>query len=127
MALTSGGETTVTIGPDIEPGPGGRNRHYALAAACFAAEVGLPIYGAAWDTDGIGGDAGARIFPDTEIRARQKGLSPDEMLKRRCSGDFFRELEDQIHTGPLQSNVGDIRVLFVDVEEDPAQHLHVAE
>jgi glycerate 2-kinase len=106
-ALIYGGETTVTLGD--APGLGGRSQELALAAAA----EGLPIWLAAFGTDGTDGPtdaAGAVALPDTLLRARAHGLDPQTALSRHDSYPFFNTLGDLIVTGPTGTNVADVVV-----------------
>jgi hydroxypyruvate reductase len=89
--LLSGGETTVTIGPE-GAGRGGRNSEFLLALACaLRGEAG--IWALAADSDGIDGTedaAGALVTPDTLIRAQQAGLDARALLSAHDSYRFCR-------------------------------------
>ena len=112
--LLSGGESTVTIGPQ-GAGRGGRNTEFLLALAiALQAEPG--IWAAAGDTDGIDGTedaAGAMIAPDTLARARGLGLDPRAVLAAHDSYSLFDATGDLIRTGPTLTNVNDIRAILV--------------
>jgi hydroxypyruvate reductase len=87
--LLSGGETTVTLGPN--PGRGGRNSEYVLALI-LALDGHGSIWALAADTDGIdgrGGHSGALIGPTTLRRARQLGLDAGDFLRRHDSASLF--------------------------------------
>ena len=103
-----GGESTVIL-PD-NPGRGGRNQHLALAAAlAMAGEKGLTLLAAG--TDGIDGstdDAGAIVDESTCARGTEAGLDALEHLERADSGTFLEECGDLLHTGPTDTNVGDL-------------------
>jgi len=111
--LISGGETTVTLGP--EPGQGGRNQEFALAAALDVAGLeDLLVVSAGTDgTDGPTDAAGAQADGRTTARAREKGLNPRDFLRRHDAYQFFRELNDLIITGPTLTNVMDIRLILL--------------
>ncbi len=110
-ALISGGELNVTGSGSA---PGGRCREYALAlAVALGGEPG--VFAAALDTDGIdgvGGQAGGTIGPDTLARAMAAGLDPAAMLARHESGAFFDALGDSIVTGPTGTNLADLRIVL---------------
>lgn len=112
--LLSGGETTVTIGPE-GAGRGGRNAECLLG--CAVALGGAPgIWALMGDTDGIDGsegNAGAIATPDTLARARAAGLDPRGMLARHDSWGLFSALSDLLETGPTLTNVNDFRALLV--------------
>jgi hydroxypyruvate reductase len=105
---TWGGESTVILPPD--PGRGGRNQQLALAAAlAMAGETGLTLLAAG--TDGIDGgsdDAGAIVDDSTCARGTAAGLDGPEHLLRADSGTYLEECGDLLHTGPTDTNVGDL-------------------
>lgn len=109
--LVAGGETTVTIRGE---GKGGRNQELALAAA-------LAIEG--WDdlclvslaTDGTDGPtdaAGAVAWGDTVARARALGLDAEASLANNDSYHFWAALGDLVVTGPTNTNVNDLILVF---------------
>jgi glycerate-2-kinase len=112
--LLSGGETTVTIGPEGH-GRGGRNGEALLA--CALALGGAPgIWALMGDTDGIDGseaNAGAIATPDTLARARAAGMDPRALLARHDSFSLFAALGDLVETGPTLTNVNDLRAILV--------------
>lgn len=112
--LLSGGETTVTIGPE-GGGRGGRNSECLLGLA--VALAGEPeIWALMGDSDGIDGsesNAGAIATPDTLARARAAGLDPRDVLARHDSYALFAALDDLITTGPTLTNVNDVRAVLV--------------
>ncbi|MGX9966969.1 glycerate kinase type-2 family protein [Roseomonas sp. F4] len=112
--LLSGGETTVTIGPE-GGGRGGRNSESLLG--CAVALAGAPgIWALMGDTDGIDGsedNAGALITPDTLARARADGMDPRAVLGRHDSYSLFAKLGDLLVTGPTLTNVNDLRAVLV--------------
>ncbi|MGG5809931.1 glycerate kinase type-2 family protein [Falsiroseomonas sp. CW058] len=112
--LLSGGETTVTIGPEGH-GRGGRNAEALLG--CAVALGGAPgIWALMGDTDGIDGseaNAGAFCGPDTLARARATGLDPRGMLARHDSFGLFAATGDLLETGPTLTNVNDLRAILV--------------
>jgi hydroxypyruvate reductase len=112
--LLSGGETTVSIGPE-GAGRGGRNTEFllALAVALGSAEG---IWAIAGDTDGIDGTedaAGAFVAPDTLARARSAGLDPHGVLDAHDSYGLFDAIGDLVRTGPTLTNVNDIRAILI--------------
>ena len=112
--LLSGGETTVTIGPE-GAGRGGRNTEFLLSLA-VALEGAEGIYAVAIDTDGIDGTedaAGAIVMPDTLERGRALGLDPRDFLARHDSYSYFDAIGDLIKTGPTLTNVNDFRAILV--------------
>jgi hydroxypyruvate reductase len=111
--LISGGESTVTLGP--EPGQGGRNQELALAAALGLRDIpGVLLLSAGSDgTDGPTEAAGALALGDTVARARALGLMPRRHLERHDAYPFFKALGDLWITGPTRTNVMDIQILLV--------------
>ncbi len=111
--LVSGGETTVTLGP--EPGKGGRNQEFALAAALDLEGLeGVLALSAGTDgTDGPTDAAGALADGHTVARARGQGLDPRSFLERHDAYHFFQELGDLVITGPTRTNVMDIRLMLI--------------
>jgi glycerate-2-kinase len=112
--LLSGGEGTVTIGPE-GAGRGGRNTEALLALAL--ALGGLPgVWALMADTDGIDGsegNAGAFCAPDTLSRARAAGIDPRSALARHDSHGVFAALGDLLETGPTLTNVNDLRAVII--------------
>lgn len=111
--ILSGGETTVTVGP--QAGQGGPNVEFLLALL-ISLEGLEGVYALAADTDGADGSqqtAGAWIGPDSLQRARQQGLDPQQFLAKHRAHQFFAELGQQVHTGPTYTNVNDFRALLI--------------
>ncbi|MEZ5842326.1 MAG: glycerate kinase [Hyphomicrobiaceae bacterium] len=116
LAILSGGELTVTVTGD---GRGGPNQEYALALA-IALDGASGIHAISGDTDGIDGGAGeptdpagARVGPDTLMRARANGLDAASRLAANDSTGFFAPLGDLLMPGPTQTNVNDFRAVLV--------------
>ena len=109
--LVLGGETTVTLRGD---GRGGRNQEMALAAAIALA--GWPkVLVACLGTDGSDGPtdaAGAFADGTTVDRARAISLDPVVSLNRNDAYNFFAALDDLILTGPTNTNVNDLTLIF---------------
>jgi glycerate 2-kinase len=111
--LLSGGETTVTVRGN---GRGGRNVEFLLSLA-IALEGHSRIYALAGDTDGVDGQeeiAGAYMRPDSLARARELGLSPNDMLADNDAHRFFGSLGDSVITGPTLTNVNDFRAILIE-------------
>jgi glycerate 2-kinase len=111
VCVISGGETTVTM-RDGEPGKGGRNQEFALAAAIDAAGLeDILILSAGTDgTDGPTDAAGA--FADGTTVARAK-LDASEALANHDAYPFFAELGDLLTTGSTGTNVMDLHLILV--------------
>ena len=109
--LVLGGETTVTIKGE---GKGGRNQEMALSVALGLA--GWPnLLVACLGTDGSDGPtdaAGAFAGSDTLVRAQTAGLDPINYLNRNDAYNFFAKLDDLIMTGPTNTNVNDLMLIF---------------
>ncbi len=109
--IAAGGETTVTVHGN---GLGGRNQELALAAA--ASIAGLEnVAIAALGTDGTDGPtdaAGAICTGRTLQRAADMGLSPLSFLANNDAYHFFESIGDLIVTGPTNTNVNDLTLLF---------------
>lgn len=116
--ILSGGETTVTVKPrkpHTSRGRGGRAGEFCMGVA-QALQGHSRIWALAADTDGIDGmedNAGARVSPDTLVRAQAKGLHLTEHLARNDACGFFDPLDDLVVTGPTYTNVNDFRALLV--------------
>lgn len=110
--IISGGETTVML---HEPGKGGRNQEFALAAALpIAGLEGVVILSAGTDgSDGPTDAAGAMVDGHTVDRAQALGLSPKTFLYGHDAYHFFAALNDLLITGPTGTNVMDIHLILV--------------
>lgn len=110
--VVAGGETTVTV---RGPGKGGRCQEFALAAAL--ALRGRPhTLIAAFGTDGTDGPtdaAGAVADGMTVDRVLAAGLNPARALDANDTYPVFSALGDLIITGPTNTNVNDLYVIFV--------------
>jgi glycerate 2-kinase len=109
--IVAGGETTVTVRGG---GLGGRNQELALAAAPFIAGLdNVAIVSLGTDgTDGPTDAAGAIVTGRTVSRAGEKGLSLELTLAENDSYHFFEALGDLIITGPTNTNVNDLILVF---------------
>ena len=109
-ALTSGGETTVTVKGN---GKGGRNQELALAAAVSIAGYERIVVGSL-ATDGVDGptDAAGAIADGTTVkRGKKLGMDAEDYLRKNDSYNYFRRLGDLIMTGPTGTNVNDIMII----------------
>jgi glycerate 2-kinase len=109
--LVAGGETTVTIRGE---GTGGRNQELALAAAlAIKGWDDLCVVSLATDgTDGPTDAAGAIAWGDALARARALGLNAEASLANNDSYRFWTALGDGIVTGPTNTNVNDLILVF---------------
>ncbi|MEN8242078.1 MAG: DUF4147 domain-containing protein [Chloroflexota bacterium] len=110
--LIAGGETTVTIRGG---GRGGRNQELALAAVeGLAGLEDIALVTLATDGgDGNSMAAGAVVTGETLASAKDLSLAPAASLEWNDSDTFFKALDDQVITGPTQTNVNDLVFLFV--------------
>ena len=113
LCIVGSGETTVDV---RGRGLGGRNQEFALALV-----DGLPLLGAcvaatSVGTDGIDGPtdaAGAIVDSTTHARAEGAGVGDVERFFRdNDSYHFFERLDDLIHLGPSDTNVGDLQIIL---------------
>ena len=116
--ILSGGETTVTLRPQLPGAPkgrGGRAGEFCLGLA-QALQGQAGVYALAADTDGIDGvedNAGAWVTPDVLERARAQGLKIEDCLDRNDAYAYFSALGDLLITGPTYTNVNDFRAILV--------------
>lgn len=103
-----GGETTVKL--PANPGRGGRNQQFALAAAiALENNQEIVLLCAATDgTDGVTEDAGALVDGQTLARGRLENLDPVDCLRRADAGTFLAASGDLLYTGPTGTNVMDL-------------------
>jgi hydroxypyruvate reductase/glycerate 2-kinase len=116
LCLLAGGETTVTLGPN--PGKGGRNQEFALAALLHleqaAGLAGLAVLSGGTDGEDGPTDAAGAVADETTVRnARRLGLRPEAHLARHDAYAFFQEAGELLRTGLTHTNVMDVRVLLV--------------
>jgi hydroxypyruvate reductase len=106
-----GSETTVTV---RHPGKGGRNTELLTAILPYLQNhEGLVV--ASLTTDGIDGptDAAGAIADNTSYhRSQVNQLSPAHFLDTNNTYVLFHALEDLIITGPTQTNVRDITIIY---------------
>ncbi len=109
--ILSGGETTVRV---KGTGLGGRNMEFALHMARHLRGTADAAAGSI-GTDGTDGptDAAGAIADGTTVdRGNAKGLDIREYADRNDSYNYFDALGDLIRTGPINTNVMDVRVLI---------------
>ena len=111
-----GGETTVTLKGQ---GTGGRNQELALAAALalegYTLPPGVEVAVVSLGTDGTDGPtdaAGGIATSDSVARAKALGLDARAVLANNDSYPFLGALGDLIVTGPTQTNVNDLILVF---------------
>lgn len=113
QCFIGGGETTVDIKGN---GKGGRNQHFALAAALEISRM-KNIYLLSAGTDGTDGPtdaAGAMVDGNSVSNARAMNLSPEKFLADNDSYSFFDKSGGHLKTGPTQTNVMDIVITLTD-------------
>jgi hydroxypyruvate reductase/glycerate 2-kinase len=113
VCILSGGETTVTLGP--QSGKGGRNQEFVLAAITKLqpmAEI-VVLSGGTDGEDGPTDAAGAFADAGTVQRAAALGLDAAAFLNRNDAYNFFDQTGDLIKTGLTQTNVMDVRVIVI--------------
>jgi hydroxypyruvate reductase len=108
-----GGETTVTLG--TQPGHGGRNQELALAAALALQDnPAITVVSLATDgTDGPTDSAGGIGDGGTVARGHAQGLDAEDHLRRHDAYPFLQATDDLLLTGPTQTNVNDLVLVFV--------------
>jgi glycerate 2-kinase len=108
--LVLGGETVVRVRGQ---GRGGRNQELALAAAEKLAGLDAIVVSLATDgNDGPTDAAGALADGATLARARALGLDPYRFLADNDAYHFFEPLGDLLMTGPTNTNVNDLILVF---------------
>jgi hydroxypyruvate reductase/glycerate 2-kinase len=115
--LLSGGETTVTLGPD--PGKGGRNQEFVLAMLARLGKKEMPdvviLSGGTDGEDGPTDAAGALADVETLDKASALGQDIGAHLDRHDAYPFFDSTGDLLRTGLTGTNVMDVRVVLVGV------------
>ena len=103
-----GGETTVVL--PASPGRGGRNQHFALAAALALRECdGIYLLAAGTDgTDGPTDAAGGMIDGQSIARGERLDMDAKHYLANANAGRFLEATGDLITTGPTGTNVMDL-------------------
>lgn len=110
IAHSMGGETKVTV-PTEGVGKGGRNSYLALSMLDAIADNQVFISLASDGHDNTEA-AGALVDRSVFKKAVQKNLSIEEYLHTCNSFPFFEQVDGNILTGPLESNVSDIMLLL---------------
>jgi glycerate 2-kinase len=110
-----GGETTVTLGAN--PGKGGRNQEFVLAALHKLGLQGMKnvvvLSGGTDGEDGPTDAAGAIAGEWSFVALQQSGLSIEATLKRHDAYPLFDAIGGLIRTGLTNTNVMDVRVILV--------------
>ena len=116
--VIAGGETTVSMSPNMELGKGGRNQEVALAAlhAYPKAEDWQQICLLSGGTDGEDGPtdaAGAFVDETIALSATTQNIDLHQHLKRHDSYPLFLAINGLLQTGPTHTNVMDLIVGIV--------------
>ncbi|HKB00643.1 MAG TPA: DUF4147 domain-containing protein [Gemmataceae bacterium] len=113
--LLIGGETTVTLGSN--PGKGGRNQEFVLAALHKLGDDGMcgvaVLSGGTDGEDGPTDAAGAIADEATWATIRQRGLDVGAHLDRHDAYPLFDAVGGLIRTGLTHTNVMDVRVIVI--------------
>lgn len=113
--LLSGGETTVTLGGN--PGKGGRNQEFVLAALTHLGAEGMRgvtiLSGGTDGEDGPTDAAGAVADAETLAQAQRLGLNPRAYLDRHDAYALFEKTGGLLMTGLTNTNVMDVRVIMI--------------
>jgi len=108
-----GGELVVTTGKN--GGLGGRNQEFVAGGALHIADSRRIVLGSA-DSDGSDGPtdyAGGIVDGETLRCAAEAGLDVAEELRRHNTCGLLQGIGDAIDTGILNTNVQDLRVVYV--------------
>jgi glycerate-2-kinase len=111
--LLLGGELVVNAGKGA--GSGGRNSEFVAGAARALSGSRRIVIGSA-DSDGSDGPtdyAGGIVDGDTIERAAALGMDVATAIRRHDTCTLLRGLGDAIDTGVLNTNVQDLRVVYV--------------
>lgn len=116
LCILSGGEPVVDLSP--QPGKGGRNQQFVLAALAELFSEGMHgITILSGGTDGEDGptDAAGAVADRTLVKhAQREKMNPREFLTRHDAYRFFESLGGLLRTGPTHTNVMDVRVALVE-------------
>jgi hydroxypyruvate reductase/glycerate 2-kinase len=116
LCLLSGGETTVSLGPN--PGEGGRNQEFVLALLTDLGEEDMRgVTALSGGTDGEDGptDAAGAVADAALVgTARARGLDPWAALARHDAYPFFDAVGGLLKTGLTSTNVMDLRVVLLE-------------
>ncbi|MFW9851763.1 MAG: glycerate kinase [Candidatus Thorarchaeota archaeon] len=121
--IVFGGETTVKL--SLHPCVGGRNQELALGFA-LQNQCKYPIYLASFGTDGIDGNskaAGAIVGPFTIMNQEESKTASIELNKHN-SNKFFKMNGGEIITGYTGTNVMDIGIICIEVDNQSHFPIH---
>lgn len=107
--IAAGGETTVTLGDD--PGQGGRNQEFALAAARWIAAQGVDLCVLSGGTDGSDGptDAAGGVVDRTTWGRDPRAV---HHLDHHDAYPLLQRLGCLLVTGPTNTNVMDLALAY---------------
>ncbi len=113
--IIGGGEGTMKINIP-NPGEGGPNQQFALAAATWLEDApGVVISSIDTDgTDGVSKLAGGIVDCSTMKKAREIGLDIFQCMADFSDSVGLRALGDEIYTGATGTNVNDLKILAVE-------------
>lgn len=126
--LITGGEPIVKLQSPRPTSRGGRNQQLAMAAleqwqnaqgsaVPTGGEDGIPqavlLAGGSDGEDGTTPVAGACISAEVWRRMSELGLNVADFMKHNDGWEFFRQVGGHVHSGPTNTNVGDLRVGLV--------------
>jgi glycerate-2-kinase len=117
-AIIGGGENVVTIRDSII-GEGGPNLEFAVSASIKISDLRNVVI-LSIDTDGSDGPtriAGALVDGGSMSMAVNKGFSPQHALHDHDTFDLIQQIGDGILTGPTGTNVNDLKILLVGLEQ----------
>ncbi|MFO7697384.1 MAG: DUF4147 domain-containing protein [Anaerolineae bacterium] len=112
-AFVLGGELVVNAGPGA--GQGGRNSEFVAGAAPRIAHSKRIVIGSA-DSDGSDGPtdySGGIVDGETVERANAAGMDVSEQARAHNTCSLLRSIGDAFDTGILNTNVQDLRVVYV--------------
>lgn len=117
LCLLAGGETTVTLGSGA--GRGGRSQELALAAALeLASQPHVALLAAGTDgSDGPTDAAGAFVDGGSVARGAAQGRDAHSALARHDAYGFFDAEGGLLRTGPTGTNVMDLVLTGVGLED----------
>ncbi len=113
LCLLSGGEVTVAI--KRQPGTGGRNQQFALAAALLLDREckGQSVVCLSAGSDSIDGSspaAGAIVDPNTVTQARPSGREAEQALAQFDAHPLLESVEATVQISVTRNNLRDLRV-----------------
>ncbi len=117
-AIIGGGENVVTIRDSII-GEGGPNLEFAVSASIKISDLRNVVI-LSIDTDGSDGPtriAGALVDGGSMSMAVNKGFSPQHALHDHDTFDLIQQIGDGILTGPTGTNVNDLKIVLVVLEQ----------